>query len=200
MKKYFVIILISFFCCNNKEQTTTSSIDIDYSAKHKEALNFVKANGMNQDFYYLLDYSIHSGKYRFFIYDFKKNTIVDKGLVTHGSCDQLESNPDMWEKAKFSNQNESHCSSIGKYKIGKRDYSSWGINVKYWLKGLESTNKNAEKRVVVLHSWSAVKNEECFPKYSPLSWGCPAVSDTFMDKIDSQLKKTTVPVLLWIVQ
>ena len=88
----------------------------------------------------------------------------------------------------------------GKYKIGKRDYSSWGINVKYWLHGLEDANKSAVKRVVVLHSWSAVKNEEMYPRYSPLSWGCPAVSDAFMKKLDERLQQTDRPVLLWIVE
>lgn len=76
----------------------------------------------------------------------------------------------------------------GKYKIGNRDYSSWGINVKYWLHGLESTNKSAEKRVVVLHSWNAVKNKEVYSRYAPLSWGCPAVSNEFMEKLDIRLQ------------
>jgi hypothetical protein len=88
----------------------------------------------------------------------------------------------------------------GKYKIGNRDYSSWGINVKYWLHGLEATNKNAVKRVVVLHSWNAVKNKEIYPKYSPLSWGCPAVSNEFMEKIDIRLQDSQKPVLLWIIE
>lgn len=88
----------------------------------------------------------------------------------------------------------------GKYKIGNRDYSSWGINVKYWLHGLESTNKSAVKRVVVLHSWDAVKNFEIYPRLSPLSWGCPAVSDDFMKKLDERLQQTKKPVLLWIIE
>ena len=121
-------------------------------------------------------------------------------MVTHGSCDQFEENPNKWEKVKFDNRVDSHCSMKGKYKIGNRDYSSWGINVKYWLHGLEASNKNAEKRVVVLHSWSAVKNKEVYPKYSPLSWGCPAVSDAFMGKLDVRLQKSEKPVLLWIVE
>jgi hypothetical protein len=88
----------------------------------------------------------------------------------------------------------------GKYKIGTRDYSSWGINVKYWLHGLEESNESAVKRVVVLHSWNAVKNNEVYPKFAPLSWGCPAVSNEFMEKLDTRLKKSEKPVLLWIVE
>jgi len=88
----------------------------------------------------------------------------------------------------------------GKYKIGKRDYSSWGIKVKYWLHGLEPTNQTAVERVVVLHSWSAVKNKEVYPRYSPLSWGCPAVSDDFMLVLDERLQQIPKPVLLWIIE
>ena len=65
---------------------------------------------------------------------------------------------------------------------------------------LLSTNKNAEKRVVVLHSWSAVKNQEIYPRYSPLSWGCPAVSDAFMEKLDKRLQQSEKSVLLWIIE
>jgi hypothetical protein len=111
----------------------------------------------------------------------------------------LEDNPDKYSKVKFSNTDNSHCTSAGKYKIGKRDYSTWGINVKYWLHGLEQTNSNAEKRIVVLHSWADVPDREIFPGYAPLSWGCPAVSDNFMRKLDTKLQKTKKPVLLWII-
>lgn len=71
--------------------------------------------------------------------------------------------------------------------------------MKYWLEGLEATNNNARSRVVVLHSWEAVANSEIYPKHSPLSWGCPAVSDTFMRMLDTKLQATGKPVLLWIV-
>lgn len=198
MKKLLTLLAISLLCCNNAEKRETQVKD--YTLKNTEALAFCKSNHFNEDYYYLVDLSIHSGKNRFFVYNFKSKTITHQNLATHGSCDQLEPNPDKWEKAKFSNTNSSHCSSKGKYKIGKRDYSSWGINVKYWLHGLETTNSNAEKRVVVLHSWDAVANEEIHPRLSPLSWGCPAVSNDFMKILDTQLQLSDKPVLLWIVE
>lgn len=196
MKHILVLTFLSFICCNNAKVESPVK---DYSSKNEEALQFCKENNFNEDYYFLLDLSIHPGKNRFFVYDFKGKKITDKNLVTHGSCDQFEENPDQWEKAKFSSKMDSHCSMKGKYKIGKRDYSSWGINVKYWLQGLEKTNANAEKRVVVLHSWNAVSNEEIYPKVSPLSWGCPAVSNEFMQKLDAKLKAAKKPVLLWII-
>ena len=197
MKHFLFVAFLSFICCNN---SSTEAVAKNYSKTHEEALVFCKENDYNQDYYFLVDLSIHSGSNRFFVYDFATKKVIDKNLVTHGSCDQFEENPDKWEKAKFSNKLDSHCSMKGKYKIGKRDYSSWGIKVKYWLHGLEKSNKNAVDRVVVLHSWNAVSNEEISPKCSPLSWGCPAVSDDFMKKLDKKLQKTEKPVLLWIVE
>ncbi|MCW4470546.1 murein L,D-transpeptidase catalytic domain family protein [Flavobacterium sp. MFBS3-15] len=189
--------------CIGAPDTDTASkkkIPKDYTSKHTEALAFCKKEKFNEDYYFLLDMSIHSGRNRFFIYDFKEKKVIDSNVVTHGSCDIHEDNDKKWEKAKFSNADGSHCTALGKYKIGKRDYSSWGIKVKYWMHGLEKTNNNAVARVVVLHSWTAVADTEIFPDYSPLSWGCPAVSDNFMRKLDTRLQKAEKPVLLWIVE
>lgn len=196
MKNTFLVLFLSFICCNNDSKKNVSK---NYDLKNAEALAYCKDNGFDEGYYFLIDLSLHPGKNRFFIYDFKQKKIINKNVVTHGSCDVFETNDDKWEKAKFSNKTDSHCSMKGKFKIGKRDYSSWGINVKYWLHGLEKTNKNAVERVVVLHSWDAVSNEEVYPKVSPLSWGCPAVSNDFMKVLDAKLKATKKPVLLWIV-
>lgn len=198
MKHFILLAFLSFLCCNNTEKK--SVVTKNYTSIHNVAAAFCKNNLYNEDYYFLIDASLHSGKNRFLVYDFKTHKIIDKNIVTHGSCDQFEENPQKWEKAKFDSRIDSHCSMKGKYKIGKRDYSSWGINVKYWLHGLESSNKNAEKRVVVLHSWNAVANKEIYPKYAPLSWGCPAVSNEFMKKLDTRLQQSKKPVLLWIVE
>jgi len=207
MQNIFLFVFFFFISCKENSNSILISKVItvvektkDYSKTHQEALAFCKEKDFDEDYYFLVDLSIHSGKNRFFIYDFIAEKITDKKLVTHGSCDKYEDNDTKWEKVKFSNKEGSHCSSIGKYKIGNRDYSSWGINVKYWLHGLETSNKNAVERVVVLHSWNAVKNEEIYPKYSPLSWGCPAVSNEFMKVLDEKLKATEKPVLLWIIE
>jgi hypothetical protein len=197
MKKILLLFVLTFVCCNH---TAPVEVAKDYKSIHNEALTFCKQNQFNHDFYFLVDLSIHSGKNRFFIYDFKNQKVVNQNLVTHGACDVFQEHPEKYKKVKFSNKSNSHCSMKGKYKIGKRDYSSWGINVKYWLHGLESSNNNAVNRVVVLHSWDAVSNEEIYPRYSPLSWGCPAVSDEFMQILDEKLKEVEKPVLMWIME
>ncbi|MFY7729430.1 MAG: murein L,D-transpeptidase catalytic domain-containing protein [Flavobacterium sp.] len=171
----------------------------DYTAKHREALTFCKQQGFCTDYYFLVDLSVHSGRNRFFVYDFKQQKVVAQNVVTHGACEGFEPNETRYEKAKFGNRVDSHCSELGKFKVGPRDYSSWGIHVKYWLEGLEESNANARERVIVLHSWDAVPDKEIYPDYTPLSWGCPAVSNAFMHTLDERLQATKKPVLLWIV-
>lgn len=203
LKNFAFALLFLMNCSNNSNSSDnskeTTDIRKDYTSYHTEAMEFVKSKGFSEDYYILIDLSLHSGKNRFFVYDFNDEKFIYQKLVTHGSCDIFEENPEKWTKVKFSNKDGSHCSSKGKYKIGNRDYSSWGIKVKYWLHGLETSNSNAVERVVVLHSWEAVKDNEIFPNVSPLSWGCPAVSNEFMKVLDEKLKATQKPVLLWIV-
>jgi hypothetical protein len=202
MRNSLFAIVLLLICCNNGHSTKNKPLAppaMSYAKNHQEARLFCEKNGFATDFYYLIDLSIHPGRFRFFVFDFKKDSITHQNIVTHGSCDVFEENPDQWEKAKFDVRQNSHCSMKGKFKIGKRDYSSWGIKVKYWLHGLEAQNNSAVDRVVVLHSWSAVADKEIYPRVSPLSWGCPAVSDNFMRILDQQLQATKKPVLLWII-
>lgn len=167
------------------------------STKTKEALSFCKKNKMNTEYCFLVDFSIHSGKNRFFIYDFKNNTIIQSGLVCHGVGKNSTA-----EKPVYSNEVGSNCSSLGKYKIGKRAYSNWGINIHYKMHGLERTNTNAFKRQVVLHSYSYVSETELFPAHLTLGWsqGCPVLANGLMKKIDSMLQKTKKPTLIWIFE
>jgi hypothetical protein len=199
MTRLILLLFAGLVSCAQFSTDATPSVK-DYTAKHTEALAYCKANKFNEEYYFLIDMSVHSGRNRFYIVDFKQNKIIEQNVVTHGSCDVPTDYTDKWSKARYSNKDGSHCTSLGKYKIGSRDSSKWGIKVKYWLHGLDASNSNALARVVVLHSWDAVADTEVYPHYSPLSWGCPAVSDNFMRKLDTRLQATKKPVLLWIVE
>lgn len=168
--------------------------------KHKaeEALAYCKKNDLNTSFCILVDMRIHSGKNRLFVWDFNTNKVVKEGICSHGSCDGKTGPGGAYKLPKFSNTSGSYCSSLGKYKIGKRSYSNWGINIHYKLHGLEKTNNNAFKRVIVLHSFNAVPDEEIYPRYVVNSLGCPMVSNDLMHRLDTQLKTVNQPVLLWI--
>jgi hypothetical protein len=206
MKKALLLVLVivatafgynrysRFTAIRNKPKIETAILE----NKAKEALEFCKKNKYNQDFCFLIDMSIHSGLNRFFVYDFKKDTLSMSMLVGHG-CGNYPWSSD-WTRAKpsFSNVDGSHCSSLGKYKIGKRAYSDWGIHIKYVLHGLEKTNSNAESRFVVFHSWEKVPEKEIYPDGTPEGWGCPTISNENMKVIDPMLQKVDKPVLMWI--
>lgn len=65
------ILLLLFFALLNCNHTQSIQQKRDYTSIHKEALNFCQENKFNEDFYFLIDMSVHSGKNRFFVYDFK---------------------------------------------------------------------------------------------------------------------------------
>jgi len=166
--------------------------------KAKDALAFCKSHNYNTNFCILIDLGMHSGLKRFFVWDFSKKEISHRFLVSHG-CGRM---PWSWtwsrDNAKLSNEDGSHCSAAGKYKIGKRGYSNWGIKVNYLLYGLEATNSNAYARKIVLHSWQDVGDDELYPEGTPEGWGCPAISNHALKLLDPKLKKSKKSVLLWI--
>jgi hypothetical protein len=168
------------------------------ASKANEAFSFCEANGYNTDFCILIDMSIHSGKHRMFVYDFKKQVVERSALCAHG-CGK-DNNRSTGEQPVFGNQEGSLLTSLGKYKIGARSYSQYGINVHYKLHGLEPTNNNAYKRIVVLHSHTPVSETETYPYHLPMGWsfGCPVTDDATMTYLDNKLKNTPKPVLLWI--
>lgn len=212
--KYILLIILSlsvlsFIMCNanskdqkqeqaekeNKEIAENQALLTRLKAKADTAKAFCKQKGMNTQYCFLVDFSLHSGKNRFFVWDFEKDTIKYESLCCHGYG--MKSTQ---KKPVFSNVEGSYCSSLGKYKMGARSYSQWGINVHYKMHGLEKTNNNAFRRWVVLHSHTPVPDQEVYPNHLPLGWsqGCPVINDDIMRKCDTLLKNAKKPILLWI--
>ncbi len=198
-----VILVMGLVDCNTSATEKASekrpSINVQATkAKAKQALAFCKAKKFSTNFCILIDMSLHSGIKRFMVWDFKKDTITHAFLVGHGSCDNPWNNDYSKDNPKFSNVDGSHCSSLGKYKIGERAPSDWGVRIKYVLHGLEATNSNAKSRYVVFHSWEAVSDEEVYPRGTPEGWGCPILSNNSFKQVDPLLKASKKPVLMWI--
>lgn len=170
----------------------------DVKSKGMEALAYCKENQLNTDFCILIDMNIHSGKNRLLVYDFNEEAILNAALCSHGCGSSPWGSDQTKESPVFSNVENSHLSSLGKYKIGSRGYSNWGININYKLYGLESTNNKAFDRLIVLHSWDKIPEQEVFPNGAAEGWGCPAISNSTMEYIDSLLSQVSTPVLLWI--
>jgi hypothetical protein len=136
--------------------------------------------------------NIASGVNRFFVYDLGKDSVLDAGLVTHGRCNEL------WLSGrKYDNKIGCGCTSLGKYRIGTPYKGRFGLA--YKLHGLDSTNSNAFKRYVVLHSHECVPNEEVIPAPICQSDGCPTVSEAFLKKLASLIDASPKPILLSIV-
>ncbi|MFV0580773.1 MAG: murein L,D-transpeptidase catalytic domain-containing protein [Parabacteroides gordonii] len=205
-----LILSLTFITCNanNKEngkgqdpkdskeevaerQTLLSRL----KAKADTAKLFCKQKGLSTDYCFLVDFSIHSGKKRFFVWDFAKDSIKYESLCCHGYGKKSTTS-----KPVFSNVEGSYCSSLGKYKTGARSYSQYGINVHYKLHGFDKTNSNAFKRWVVLHSHTPVPDYEIYPNHLPLGWsqGCPVINNEIMRKVDTLLKNSKKPILLWV--
>ncbi|MCS3529615.1 murein L,D-transpeptidase catalytic domain family protein [Chryseobacterium sp. JUb7] len=167
-------------------------------SKAEEALLFCKAKNLNTDFCILIDMSLHSGVKRFMVWDFKTASISKKYLVGHGCGNNPWSMDGSKDNPSFSNEDGSHLSSLGKYKLQGRGHSDWGINIKYLMHGLEETNNNALKRFIVFHSWNMMSDDDVFPKGSPEGWGCPTISNNAMKEIDPVIQNSQKAVLMWI--
>lgn len=188
-------ILLAFSACSGTEAKLPKPNE-KLEEKVKEALKYCSANKLNTSYCILVDMSMHSGKNRLFVYDFKNEKIVIKGMCAHGNGGG--STP---FKAVFSNKVNSNCTSLGRYRLGIRSYSKWGINVHYKMHGLDSTNNNAYKRIVVLHSYTPVPEYEIYPSgLFGVSLGCPVVADLTMIEIDNLIKSGQKNMLLWIYE
>lgn len=207
----FLFLIISSNCSNSEQKTTiiinnlfenNSQIPpINFNQlkkKGKTAFAFCKVNKMDTNFCVLVNMGMHSGLNRFYIWKFSKDTFIKAFPVSHG-CGMNSWNSDYSkENAVFSNEDGSHCSALGKYKLGERGYSNWGINVKYLMHGLDKTNNNSLARQIVFHSWENIPDNEVYPNGTPEGWGCPAISNNNFLIIDPLIQASKKPVLMWI--
>ncbi len=152
--------------------------------------SYAKNGGYNNRYCFLIDMKRPSGSNRFFIYDMKKDSVIDEGLVAHGG------GRDATNSITFSNKPNSLCTSLGKYKIGASYNGSFGLA--YKLYGLDKTNDQAFNRFVVLHGHSCVPDEEVAPGEICTSWGCPTVSPSFLTTIAGYIDQSDKPMLMWI--
>lgn len=158
-----------------------------------KAKMFCEQKGYNTSVCFLVDMSLTAGKNRFFVFGIKNDSVINYGLVAHGCC-----NRSFLSEPKFSNEIGSGCSSLGRYKIGYKYKGQFGIA--YKLYGLDSTNSNAYKRNIVLHSYYMVPNKEVNPLPICNSRGCIMVSDNYMIRLSKIIDTSSKPILLWVVE
>jgi hypothetical protein len=164
---------------------------IRLNEKASQAKHYVNEQGYNTEYCFFIDMRIPSGKNRFFVYNLKEDLIETAGLVTHGKGSDNGS-----DALIFSNEPNSYCTSLGKYKMGSSYSGSFGLS--YKLYGLDKTNSKAFGRSVVLHSFCGVPNKEVYPAAICKSEGCPTVSPAFITQLKVYLDNSDKPILLWI--
>lgn len=203
MRKVFLILcLVAFLCLGysfivNKEPKDKHSIESELTANRlnkqvKPLKTFLTANPKyNQEIAFFIDMKVMSGRSRFFMYDFRKNKVIDKGLVAHGSGSETG----VEGQLKFSNIDNSYATSIGTYSIDEKYTGKFGEA--YKLTGLDETNSNARKRSIVLHKYYAVPYEE---QAEPIvnSLGCPMVNKDYFDRIKELVDASKKNILLTI--
>ena len=129
--------------------------------------------------YIIVDFSRESSENRFIVYN------EDGGAYYSCKCAHGQGKGNTARTPKFSNEIGSNCSCLGKFKIIGL-YSKKGINY-LKLRGLDSTNNNAEKRGICIHNSKLVS----FWKYIPFiniplsnaSNGCFAIDNESMNKL-----------------
>lgn len=156
-----------------------------------EIYKYANAKGYSTKYCFLIDMSIPSGRDRFFIYDLEKRSVVYSGLVAHGSCNER-----FISQARFSNANNSGCSSMGRYKVGSFYRGKYGKSFR--LHGLDNSNSNAYQRAVVIHGYECVPDDEIYPRVLCNSLGCPGVSYNFFNKLSRIIQNSDKPILLWV--
>lgn len=161
--------------------------------KTAEIHAFIKTGDYCDDYCFMVDMSVPSGKKRFFVVNLKTDQVEMSSLVSHGAGSYK---PDCKDVLTFSNELNSNATSLGKYKIGASYTGEWGPS--YRLYGLDPTNSNAYDRAVVLHSDPKVPNTENFPRHIYESNGCPTVSPSIFAILGKYISTATKPVLLWI--
>ncbi|WPO78912.1 murein L,D-transpeptidase catalytic domain-containing protein [Flavobacterium sp. KACC 22761] len=195
MKIFNLIIFLSLSVFGNpnvisgKENWTETDVE-RFNNQLAEVKEKIKSSpSYNTKIAFFIDMKIKSGKNRFFVYDLENDKIIDEGLVAHG----CGSETGVAGSLKFSNEPNSNATSLGRYAIGKSYKGMFGKS--YKLNGLDQSNSNALKRAVVLHSYSAVPEEEQ-DYYISRSHGCPMVSEVFFKRLEKIIDNSKSAIIL----
>lgn len=187
---------------------TGQSTPKDLDERAEEALEYCKENGYCTDYCLLVDYGRHSGRVRFFLWDFQKEKQVMKCLCAHGYGKGSTA-----RKPVFSNEPGSFCSSLGHYRVGKEKTMSKPKGRKALvLYGKDKTNSNALQRGILIHPVS-LPNFPIYPlmipvkvhkvlghKIRPKSEGCITIPFRKYEEVSNVAKSSNKPLMLWVYE
>ena len=187
---------------------TGHSTPKDLDERAEEALEYCKENGYSTDYCLLVDYGRHSGRVRFFLWDFEKEKPVLKSLCAHGYGKGSTA-----RKPVFSNEPGSFCSSLGHYRVGREKTMSKPKGRKALvLYGKDKTNSNALQRGILIHPVSLpdfsiwplmipVKVHKVLGhKIRPKSEGCITIPFRKYSEVVEIVKSSSKPLMLWVYE
>lgn len=209
MKRFLLLISLAvvLLCAITLFRIIGNSLPNDMEIKAQELKEYCVKNNYNTNIGILVDYSVHSGRTRFVVWDFNKNKALLKSICAQG-CGKGENQG----KNIFSNEIGSLCSSLGHYKIGKeRKMNSIKGRPALNLTGLDSTNSNAIARGILIHpvhlpSFSIYpfsipsKVYRIFGKafMRPYSEGCVTIPfDNYKETVTILNENKGKPIILW---
>lgn len=190
MMKCFIILFLFIISCSKFESQAGNIINDLPTSKISEIKNFIKGKNYSRDLAVFINFRVHSGKYRYFVYDLKNNKILQKAIVAHGEGSVVSHSSNL----QFSNVDGSHQSSLGKYEI--RESYNGKFGKAYRLDGLDETNSNARSRAIVLHSYDCVSDKESSTQ-ACLSFGCPMLSKNAFNETVKYIDESKLPIILY---
>jgi hypothetical protein len=157
-----------------------------FSSAYKGYTNLKKAGKLSEgkDIITVADFSLASNQNRLWVIDLAKKTVLFNTYVAHGS-----GSGNAYATA-FSNNDQSHQSSLGFYVTGSTYCGKHGCSLR--IAGMDQGfNDKAEARSVVMHSAAYVSASRAKTGSIGRSWGCPAVSPELAQPIINTIKDGT---------
>lgn len=188
--------LIIGFVALNRFWDWRESNAISESTIVSRGLEYAKTHNLNEHYAVFVNFSKHSGKPRFFVYDYVESRVVCSSLCAHGRGKGNKA----W-KAKLSNKIGSKCSSKGHFKItGKKII--WKALPCLILDGLDSSCSNARIRGILVHPSVLVSVFQygIWPFYIPLgpeSEGCFAISNNAYRRLERLYDKEKKTIMIY---
>jgi hypothetical protein len=168
-------------------EASAQHLDQDVLELGLKAYNCAVETGMDeQEVLTLINYTMPSTAKRLWVFDLHRNRILFNTWVAHGK------GSGGLMATKFSDQPESHESSIGLFLTGGTYIGKHGNSL--ILQGLEpGFNDKAEARHIVIHSADYVnKNRATSSAGMGRSWGCPALPPKQTQPIIKAIKDGTL--------
>ncbi|WP_315509861.1 murein L,D-transpeptidase catalytic domain-containing protein [Alloprevotella tannerae] len=192
--KYFVYAFVVILLINFGVKAYWKMKSYSFSAYLKDAWTYCHEKGLNEDYCLFVDFTRPSGEDRMVLYSFKAQSMVFAAPCAHGNGKGNTA----W-RPKFSNEEGSHCSVTGHFKVGCKGYSH-AVGLHFKLDGLDAGNSNARQRHIYIHASKYVGIAATVTAYLPLtdaSQGCFTTSEMMLQKIEMISQKSEKPLLLY---